>query len=91
MLKPNAARTALREATQELVDEFKRAGGRVRRVAKLGVPKDLERMKKNGWLFGGRRTFVATMHKRQDSAKGEMFGTLAKPMARGRKLAYDFA
>lgn len=73
-----------------LVAEFLARGGTVTQCRK-GTPKDLQRMKSSGWLFGGKRTFVATMHKRQDSAQGEMFGgVVAKPMARGNRLAYDF-
>ena len=75
----------------QMILDFLARGGSITKCRK-GTPKDLQRMKSSGWLFGGKRTYVATMHKRQDSAKGQMFdGVIAKPMARGNRLAYDFA
>ena len=72
-----------------MVAEFRARGGVVTKC-RPGTPKDLQRMKSTGWLFGGKRTFVATMHKRQDSSRGQMFDALAKPMSGNKKLAYDF-
>jgi hypothetical protein len=74
----------------EMIDEYLRQGGTVT-YFKPGTPKDLKRMRRSGWLFGGKRTYVATMHARQDRAGGTMFDVaFAKPTSKNRKLSYDF-
>mgnify|MGYP003330973972 FL=1 len=76
---------------EKMVAAYLASGGKVT-VCKPGTPKDLKRMRYTGWLFGGRRCYVASVHRRSESAKGEMFmRDMAKPMTNNKKLAYDFA
>ena len=38
-----------------------------------------------------RRTYVATLNKRQESGKGEMFtGIIARPHSKGKTVKYSF-
>lgn len=50
-------------STEQLVSEFLARGGMVK-VLKPGTPKDLRRLKRSGWLFGGKRCYVATLASR---------------------------
>lgn len=48
---------------EQLVASYLSNGGVVK-VLKPGMPKDLKRMKRSGWLFGGKRCYVATLAQR---------------------------
>jgi hypothetical protein len=48
---------------EQLVANYLSNGGTVK-VLKPGMPKDLKRMKRSGWLFGGKRCYVATLAQR---------------------------
>jgi hypothetical protein len=48
---------------EQLVANYLSNGGVVK-VLKPGMPKDLKRMKRSGWLFGGKRCYVATLAQR---------------------------
>ena len=50
-------------STAEMIDAYLANGGVVK-VLKPGMPKDLKRMKRSGWLFGGKRCYVATLAQR---------------------------
>lgn len=70
------------KTTEQLIAEFLSNGGKIKKATKTATPKDLQRLKRNGWMFGGKRTYVATLSKRQERA--EMFeGIIAKPTVKG--------
>ena len=50
------SKTILRAENNILVDQFLANGGKVKKL-KAGTPKDLKRIIRSGWLFGGRRTY----------------------------------
>ena len=50
-------------STAQLIQAYIDNGGIIK-VLKPGMPKDLKRMKRSGWLFGGKRTYVATLNNR---------------------------
>jgi len=58
--------------TRDLVAQYISNGGVVKRL-KPGTPKDLKRMRYTGWLFGGKRTFIASVSKRNSTS--ELFST----------------
>ena len=72
-----AQNTAL---SQVLVADFINSGGKIK-VLKPGTPKDLKRLKRSGWLFGGRRTYNATLLNRSQSSESNLFdgGAVIKP------------
>lgn len=75
---------------EDLVRQFLASGGRITKV-KNGTPKDLKAMIRGYGLFGGKRSYVATLSQRQDSGKGNLFaGIVAKPTTGGRNLKYVF-
>ena len=75
---------------QQLIKAYFEKGGKVIKC-RPGTPKDLLALKRTGWQFGGRRTYVATLNKRQESGKGEMFtGIIARPHSKGKTVKYSF-
>jgi hypothetical protein len=48
---------------ESMIADFLSNGGRITHC-KPGMPKDLRRLKRSGWLFGGKRTYVATLANR---------------------------
>ena len=91
MLKPNASKIQKHMEVDALVAEFLRTGGKINRSGRTGTPKDLYHMRRTGWLFGGKRTYVATLNYRQEHGTGDLYaGPISRPKAHG-KQAYDLA
>lgn len=73
---------------ENAIDKFFSNGGKIKKC-KPGTPKDLKRIKRSGWQFGGKRCFINTLAQRQtqSNADGDMFdvGGLKRPRFKGRK------
>ena len=57
------SKAILRAENSVLVEQFLSNGGKVKKL-KAGTPKDLKRIIRSGWLFGGRRTYNNTLMNR---------------------------
>jgi hypothetical protein len=74
---------------QDLIQAFFTNGGRIKHV-KPGTPKDLKRIKRGYGLFGGKHRYAATIAKRQDQGKGDLFQSVSKPQSTGKSFKYSF-
>lgn len=69
----------------EMISDFLANGGKITRV-KDGMPKDLKRIKRSGWQFGGKRIYAITLASRNEKKDIFAGGMITKPQFKGSKM-----